>query len=199
MQKEYGQEPQVVITMPLLEGLDGVNKMSKSLGNYVGITDEPADMFGKLMSISDELMFRYFELLSTMTMEDISRLRDDMERGAAHPRDVKVMLATELVSRFHDEAAAVAARRAFEAQFSRGEVPEDIPVYVVSGGESSVYIPRALKEAGLVKSAGEARRLLKQGAISVDGRKLDSDEVDLPGNGLVMKIGKRRYLKITKG
>lgn len=199
MQKEYGQEPQVVLTMPLLEGLDGVNKMSKSLGNYVGITDEPSDMFGKLMSISDDLMFRYFELLSSRTMDDIARLKQDMESGAVHPKDVKVMLAMELVERFHDASSAASARKAFESQFSRGEVPDDIPVYKIPADvEGPVFIPRLLKDAGLVKSSGEARRLLKQGAVSVDGRKIDSEETEVPAGGLVMKVGKRRYLKIIR-
>jgi tyrosyl-tRNA synthetase len=195
MQKEYGQEPQVVITMPLLEGLDGVNKMSKSLGNYVGITDAPGDMFGKLMSISDDLMFRYFELLSSLSMDEIRELKEGIACGQMHPKDVKVRLAMELVARFHGEQEAVNARDSFESQFGRGEIPDDIPEYVFKEG-GKLFIPRALKEAGLVKSTGEARRLVKQGAVSIDGVKVTADEIDMPDEGVILKIGKRRFLKI---
>ncbi len=198
MQKEYGQKPQTVITMPLLEGLDGVNKMSKSLGNYVGITDDPGTMFGKLMSVSDDLMFRYYELLSSMEMDEIERLKADMQAGAVHPRDVKVQLAMELVGRFHGKAAAEKAREGFDAQFRRGEVPDDIPEYVLGADvdRSAVFLPKVLKEAGLVKSASEARRLIKQGAISIDGQKVSADEIPVDASGCVIKVGKRRYLKL---
>ncbi len=199
MQKEYGQTPQTVITMPLLEGLDGVNKMSKSLGNYVGITDEPGSMFGKLMSVSDELMFRYYELLSSMDMAEIDALRKDMEQGGIHPREVKVKLAMELVARFHGKDAAVRAREAFDAQFRRGEVPKDIPEFAVPGDmdRAALFLPRLLKETGLVKSASEARRLIKQGAVSVDGVKVVGEEISLGSDGAVIKVGKRRFVRLV--
>ncbi len=198
IQKEYGQEPQVVLTMPLLEGLDGVNKMSKSLGNYVGITEPPASMYGKLMSISDELMFRYYELLSTLTLEEIERMRDEMEAGTLHPKEVKSRLAMELVERFHGAKAAKKAREGFEAQFVQGKVPDNIPEYELSGDmdRTSLFLPKVFKDAGLVKSTSEARRLIKQGAVSVDGSKVASEEISIPEQGVVCKIGKRRYLKI---
>ncbi len=197
IQKEYGQEPQVVLTMPLLEGLDGVNKMSKSLGNYVGITEEPASMFGKLMSISDELMFRYYELLSTRSLDEISQLKQGIEQGKLHPKDVKIQLAFELVARYHGEDAAQKAKSQFVAQFSRGEVPEDIPEYrLPSDSGDKIYLPKVLKEAGLVHSTSEARRLIKQGAVSLQGEKVRQEEVDRPSHGTVLKVGKRRFLKL---
>ncbi len=198
IQKEYGQEPQIVLTMPLLEGLDGVNKMSKSLGNYVGITEEPFQMFGKLMSISDQLMFRYYELLSSLSMKDITGLQEAVEQGSIHPKEVKARLAMELVTRFHGREAADKARARFEAQFARKEIPEDIPEYVLGGDvdRSSVFLPRVLKEAGLVKSTSEARRLIKQGAVTIDGEKVSSDEVAVSGQGAVLKVGKRRFLRL---
>ncbi len=199
LQKEYGQVPQVVITMPLLEGLDGVQKMSKSLGNYVGITEDPKAMFGKLMSISDELMFRYYELLSSLDMDEVVGLKKAMEGGSLHPKEIKSRLAMELVGRFHGQEAALQAREAFESQFGRGEVPEGIPELKLSiGGQGEkIYLPRILKDAGLVKSASEARRLIKQGAVSLDGRKLAAEEVEIRTLPQVLKVGKRRYLRLT--
>ncbi len=199
MQKEYGQVPQTVITMPLLEGLDGVNKMSKSLGNYVGITDDPASMFGKLMSVSDDLMFRYYELLSSLDMEQINALKSDMEQGRRHPREVKVMLAMELVARFHGQEAAEKARDGFDAQFRRGEVPEDIPEFALPADtdRSALFLPRILKEAGVVKSASEVRRLIKQGAVSVDGEKVSTEEIAVGDTGTVIKVGKRRFVRLV--
>ncbi len=198
IQKEYGQEPQVVITMPLLEGLDGINKMSKSLGNYVGITEEPDSMFGKLMSISDELMFRYYELLSSRSLDEIEQLKRGVEKGSVHPKDAKAQLAYELVARYHGEEAAKKARERFEAQFSKGQVPEDVPEYPLpTDSEQKIFIPRLLKEAGLVKSTSEARRLIKQGAVSLNGTKLRQEEIDRPGSGAILKVGKRRYLRLV--
>jgi tyrosyl-tRNA synthetase len=182
--------------MPLLEGLDGVQKMSKSLGNYVGITDEPQDMFGKLMSLSDDLMFRYYELLSSLDLEEIERLRKGVEDGRLHPKDVKTDLALELVARFHSEEAALSARAGFEAQFTRGEVPEDIPETRLDGSWETVYLPKLLKEAGLAKSASEARRLIQQGAVTLDGEKVGQEDVPVPGADSILKVGKRRYLRL---
>jgi tyrosyl-tRNA synthetase len=198
IQKEYGQEPQVVLTMPLLEGLDGVQKMSKSLDNYIGITEPPQDMFGKLMSISDDLMFRYLELLSSLELEEIKGLRDGIAYGRLHPKDVKIRLAQELVERFHGARAGEAAKADFEAQFSRGEVPDDIPEFGLSPDEMTVYLPRVLKEAGLVESTSEARRLIKQGAISIDGKKVQSEEIEAQGPQVVLKVGKRRFLRVIR-
>ena len=196
IQKEYGQEPQVVLTMQLLEGLDGVQKMSKSLDNYVGITEPPQDMFGKLMSISDDLMFRYFELLSSLELEDIKGLKDGIAGGRLHPKDVKIRLAQELVERFHGARAAEIAKADFEAQFSRGEVPDDIPEFKLSPDEKTIYLPRVLKEAGLVESTSGARRLIKQGAVSIDGNKVQSEEIEVQAPQTVLKVGKRRFLRI---
>jgi len=198
IQKEYGQEPQVVITMPLLEGLDGINKMSKSLGNYVGITEEPDSMFGKLMSISDELMFRYYELLSSRSLDEIEQLKSGVEKGSVHPKDAKTQLAYELVARYHGEEAAKKARERFEAQFSKGQVPEDVPEYPLpEDSEQKIFLPRILKDAGLVKSTSEARRLIKQGAVSLNGTKLRQEEIDRPASGDILKVGKRRYLRLV--
>jgi len=196
IQKEYGQEPQVVITMPLLEGLDGVHKMSKSLGNYIGITEPPKDMFGKLMSVSDDLMFRYLELLSSLDMDEIKRLKDGVIDGRFHPKDVKGRLAKELVQRFHGAKAAEDAKADFEAQFSRREVPDDIPDFRLSPDEETIYLPSILKEAGLVDSNSEARRLIKQGAVSVDGNKVQSEEIKIQASMAILKVGKRRFLRI---
>jgi len=198
IQKEYGQEPQIVLTMPLLEGLDGINKMSKSLGNYVGITEDPGSMFGKLMSISDELMFRYYELLSSLSLQEIQGLKAAIKDGSLHPKEAKALLAMELVARFHGKEAARAARAGFEAQFARGEIPDDIPEYVLpaESDRTKIFLPRVLKEAGLVKSASEARRLIKQGAVAVKGEKIKVEEIAVPDEGIVLKVGKRRYLRI---
>lgn len=198
IQKEYGQEPQIVLTMPLLEGLDGINKMSKSLGNYVGITEEPGSMFGKLMSISDDLMFRYYELLSSRSLEEIRKLKEAVESGRSHPKEVKAMLAGELVSRFHTREAALAAREQFDAQFARKEIPEEIQEYSLGKDmdRAAVFLPRVLKDAGLVKSTSEARRLIKQSAVTADGRKVRKEEIAVPETGSVIKVGKRRFLRL---
>jgi tyrosyl-tRNA synthetase len=198
IQKEYGQEPQVVITMPLLEGLDGIQKMSKSLGNYIGITEPPQDMFGKLMSISDDLMFRYFELLSSRELEEIKGLKDGVVGGRLHPKDLKIRLAQELVERFHGVQAAEAAKADFDAQFSRGEVPDDIPEFGLSPDEKTIYLPKILKEAGLVESTSGARRLIKQDAVSIDGNKVRSEEIEVQGPQVVLKVGKRRFLRVIR-
>ena len=195
LQREYGQEPQVVITMPLLEGLDGVHKMSKSLGNYVGITEPPKEMFGKLMSISDELMFRYFELLSEKSMEEIEGIRGLIQRGEVNPRDVKMDLAMELVGRYHGEEEAKRAKEAFIEQFSKKRIPDDIPEARVNQGEK-VYLPSFLKAHGLCSSASEGRRLIRQGALKIDGQKVSQEEVSFNPPEAVIKLGKRRYLRV---
>jgi tyrosyl-tRNA synthetase len=199
IQKEYGQEPQVVITMPLLEGLDGVQKMSKSLGNYIGITEPPQDMFGKLMSVSDNLMFRYFELLSSLDLDEIKGIKDGIAGGRIHPKEVKTRLAQELVERFYGDKAARTVKADFEAQFSRGEVPDEIPEFKLSSEEKTIYLPGVLKEAGLVASSSEARRLIKQSAVSIDGNKVQSEKIEVHAPMSVLKVGKRRFLRIICG
>jgi tyrosyl-tRNA synthetase len=197
LQREYGQASQIVITMPLLEGLDGVNKMSKSLGNYIGITEAPKDMFGKLMSISDELMFRYYELLSAKTLSEISALKTGCKAGTLHPKTVKMDLAFELVARFHGPEKAKAAKEDFEAQFSKGELPSDMPEVRVSVNENSLFLPHFLKDMHLVASASEARRLIQQGAVSLNGEKVVQEELRVQAGEHILKVGKLKYLKIV--
>jgi tyrosyl-tRNA synthetase len=196
LQEAYGQEPQVVLTMPLLEGLDGVQKMSKSLGNYVGIDESPADMFGKLMSISDELMWRYYELLSFRSSADIAGLRRQVAEGR-NPRDVKFELAREIVARFHDARAAEAAHAEFVARFQKGQVPSDIRKVKIAAGPAKLKIANLLKEAGLAQSTTSAYRLIEQGAVRVGGEKLsDRDRVVEAGTYLV-QVGKREFAEVT--
>jgi tyrosyl-tRNA synthetase len=196
LQQDYGQPPQVVLTMPLLEGLDGTNKMSKSLGNYVGITEPPDDMFGKLMSISDTLMWRYFELLSFRPLADIDRLREEVAAGR-NPRDVKFELGEELVARFHGPAAGRAAREAFVRRFSGGELPADIATVVVAAPEGGLGIANILRAAQLAASNSEAFRLIDQGAVRIDGERVSDRAILLPvGSAHVYQVGKRRVCRI---
>jgi len=194
LQREYGIRPQTVITLPLLEGLDGVNKMSKSLGNYVGITESPKEIFGKLMSISDELMLRYYELLSELGLEDLERLKEDIKSGKKHPLEAKKELAMEMVRRFHSEEDAIRARREFEEVFSKHGLPEDMPEYLLEGERSLVDI---LYEASIVSSKSEGKRLIQQRAVEINGEKvLDINyKLNLDGEKIV-KVGKRKFLKI---
>ncbi|NOQ47397.1 MAG: tyrosine--tRNA ligase [Desulfobulbaceae bacterium] len=197
LQRSRGQEPQVVLTMPLLEGLDGVNKMSKSLGNYIGISETADDIFGKVMSVSDELMFRYYELLSDLSMDEIQVLKQDMENGIIHPRAVKVRLAKELVARFHDQDAADAAEHNFEQVFKKHELPEDIPEKEIAVREDEVWLPKLLLDADLVKSTSDGRRMIKQSAVSVDGTKVTDVNTNIATKGQVLlKVGKRRFCKV---
>jgi len=197
VQKHYGQRPQCILTMPLLEGLDGVNKMSKSLGNTVGITDAPNDMFGKLMSISDELMWRYLDLLSFRPAGTIAQWREEVRAGR-NPRDVKVDLAKEIVGRFHDAEAADAALAEFEARFKQGEIPKDLPEVALSAPAEGLPIPQALKQAGLVASTSEALRLIGQGGVKLDGERVsDKNAVLQGGMSVVMQVGKRRFARVT--
>ncbi|EGW53908.1 tyrosine--tRNA ligase, partial [endosymbiont of Tevnia jerichonana (vent Tica)] len=177
LQRQYGQEQQVILTMPILEGLDGVQKMSKSLGNYIGITDAPEDMFGKIMSISDDLMWRYLELLSFRPMSEIESWRLEIEQGL-NPRDVKILLAKELVGRFHDEAAAEAAHQTFVSRFQKGQIPDEMPEFELSAGEG-LPIANLLRDVGLVKSTSEAMRMIKQGAVKIDGEKIGDTKLRL--------------------
>ena len=195
LQEAFGQEPQVVITMPILEGLDGVQKMSKSLGNYIGITDPPDDMFGKIMSISDDLMWRYFELLSFRSMQEVAGLRQRVAEGA-NPRDVKFELGVELVGRFHSMPQAERARQNFIERFQKGALPDDLPECVLHA-EDGVPIANALKGAGLVSSTSEGMRMIQQGAVRIDGERLEDRGFVLPrGADIVCQVGKRKFARI---
>ncbi|HBN90400.1 MULTISPECIES: tyrosine--tRNA ligase [Rheinheimera] len=198
LQKDEGQRPQTVMMVPLLEGLDGVQKMSKSLGNYVGITDAPNDMFGKIMSISDELMWRYYDLLSFRALEDIAALKQQVAAGA-NPRDVKIELAKEIIARFHDQAAADAAHQDFIQRFSKNALPDDIPQLSVSCDGDSMPIANLLKEAGLVDSTSEAIRMIKQGAVKLNGdTKIEDTKLDIAkGSEAIYQVGKRKFAKIS--
>ncbi|MDD2722064.1 MAG: tyrosine--tRNA ligase [Gallionella sp.] len=197
LQRHFGQPSQCVLTMPLLEGLDGVSKMSKSLGNYVGITDTPTDMFGKLMSISDELMWRYYELLSFRSMSEIAGLREETKAGR-NPRDIKVMLAQEIVTRFHSSRDAEAALAEFEARFRRGVLPDDMPEVAVIATAGEILVPQLLKQADLVSSASEAVRMIQQGAVKLDGERVnDKADVVVAGRVVVAQVGKRKFARIT--
>jgi tyrosyl-tRNA synthetase len=199
LQEAYGQEPQVVLTMPLLEGLDGVNKMSKSLGNYIGIA-EPADqMFGKLMSISDDLMWRYFDLLSFRTNAEIERLKQECGAGR-NPRDVKFELGVEIVDRFHGAGAGTRARDEFVARFQQGVLPEDVAEITLAAGTAGLGLAHVLKGAQLVPSTSEAMRQIKQGAVRVDGERVeDTALVFAAGSTHVFQVGKRRLARVTLG
>lgn len=197
LQRMYGQEQQVVITLPLLEGLDGVNKMSKSLGNYIGITDAPNDMFGKIMSISDELMWRYFDLLSFRPLTEVKKLRQDVEDGF-NPRDVKFLLAEELITRFHNKAAAVAAQEDFITRFQKGALPEDMPELSIETETVELPIANLLKNAGLVESTSEAFRMIQQGGVKIDGVKVEDRNLLISkGTVAVIQVGKRKFAKVT--
>jgi tyrosyl-tRNA synthetase len=197
LQEAYGQEPQVVITMPLLEGLDGVNKMSKSLGNYIGITEPPDDMFGKLMSVSDGLMWRYFELLSFRSNADIAALRQACADGR-NPRDVKFELGIELVDRFHGAGAGARARDEFIARFQQGALPDEIAEVQLLAGPAGLGLAHVLKGAALVPSTSEALRQVKQGAVRVDGARVeDAARVFTAGSTHIFQVGKRRVARVT--
>lgn len=197
LQKHHGQAPQCVLTMPLLEGLDGVNKMSKSLGNYIGITDTPQEIFGKLMSISDELMWRYLELLSFRSLGEIAGWREEVAQGR-NPRDIKVLLAQEIVARFHSIKAAEDALAEFEARFKQGVLPEDMPEVSVAAPGGSIVVPQLLKQAGLVDGTSEAMRMIQQGAVKLDGERVtDKAAMIEAGRVVVAQVGKRKFARIT--
>lgn len=197
LQKSEGQRPQTVLMMPLLEGLDGVQKMSKSLGNYIGITDSPTEMFGKIMSISDVLMWRYYELLSFKPLEEIEGYKVEISEGK-NPRDVKIDLAKELITRFHDEAAAQAAHDEFINRFQKGALPDDMPELTITTEKGEIAIANLLKEAGLVGSTSDAFRMIKQGAAKIDSEKVtDRSLVVSAGTTAVYQVGKRKFARIT--
>jgi len=195
LQRDYGQEPQVIMTVPILEGLDGVQKMSKSLGNYIGIEDAPGEMFGKVMSISDQLMWRYYDLLSDLSLERIAGLRRDVEQGRLHPKEAKLGLAVELTSRFHGAKQGRAAQEEFQRVFARRENPEDMNVFQVCHGQDS-RILAIMDSAGLCPSRAEAKRLCRQGACTVDGAKILDPEHVLASGKYVLKVGKKRFLRV---
>jgi tyrosyl-tRNA synthetase len=194
LQREHGQASQVVLTVPILEGLAGVQKMSKSLGNYIGIDEVPGDIFGKVMSISDELMWRYYELLSDMPLEKIRSLKDHVGSGAVHPKTAKEDLAEEITRRFHGAEAAVTARQGFNAVFAKQGIPEDIEIFKVGAG---ILLVDVLSESGVCSSKGDARRMCKQNAVTIDGRKEDDASFTFVCGEYVLKIGKKRFLKLV--
>ncbi|MDH5711449.1 MAG: tyrosine--tRNA ligase [Gammaproteobacteria bacterium] len=197
LQEQSGQKPQVVLTMPILEGLDGVQKMSKSLNNYIGVDDAPKDMFGKIMSISDDLMWRYFELLSFRALDEIEGLKKEMETGK-NPRDIKFLLAEEIIARFHSENAAIEAREGFIAQFAKNKIPDDIPEFKFEAGAEGYAIANLLKDAGLTDSTSDALRMIQQGAVKIDGDKVEDRKLMLhAGTQGVFQVGKRKYAKIN--
>jgi tyrosyl-tRNA synthetase len=195
LQQHFGQAPQVIITLPLLEGLDGVQKMSKSLGNYVGITDAPGEMFGKLMSISDVLMWRYFELLSFRSNKEIAGLKAEAA-GGRNPRDIKFLLCEEIVGRFHDCEAATAAREEFVARFQGGAMPQDIEIRTLDSGGKGMGIANALSQCGLTSSNSEAFRQIAQGGVRIDGVKVSDRTLTLPvGFSGILQVGKLKFCK----
>ena len=197
LQKHYGQPPQCILTMPLLEGLDGVNKMSKSYGNYVGINEPPKEIFGKLMSVSDELMWRYYELLSFRSSEEITRFKQEVA-GGRNPRDVKVLLAQEIVQRFHSRQEAENALTDFEARFRQGAIPDDIDEVRIACGTENMPIAQVLKQAGLTGSKSEALRMIEQGGVRLDGVKVSDRALSLkPGTTVVLQVGKRKFARIS--
>ncbi len=200
LQREHDQESQVVITMPLLEGLDGVNKMSKSKDNYIGITDKPKDMYGKTMSMPDELIIRYFELLTDLSLEELEQLRQDYKNGDLHPMKAKRKLAKELVSKYYDSEAAIKAEKEFNKVFQDGDTPDDmkeIEIEQDSLENGELWIVKLVSATGFVDSNSQARRMIKQGAIKVDNEKVDKINIDLKiEDGMVIKVGKRRFAKV---
>ncbi|HMV64820.1 MAG TPA: tyrosine--tRNA ligase [Rhodocyclaceae bacterium] len=197
LQKNAGQSPQCVLTMPLLEGLDGVNKMSKSLGNYIGIYEPPGEIFGKIMSVSDDLMWRYYDLLSFRSSAEVAGLKEAVQTGR-NPRDVKVALAQEIVARFHGEPAAEAALTDFEARFQRNAIPDDLPDVAISGGETGLSVVAVLKQAGLTGSTSEAMRMIDQGGVRLNGEKVsDKGLVLKAGAVVVLQVGKRKFARVT--
>lgn len=195
IQREYGQEPQVVITLPLLEGLDGHQKMSKSLGNYIGIMEAPKEMYGKLMSIPDFLMWKYYKLLTNVSLEEISQMKEGVEKGSLHPKEVKKKLARLIVAQYHSEEEALKAEEEFERVFSKRELPREVEIFEVLSGK--IYFPKLLKELGLTKSISEAKRLIAQRAIDINKETLSSEEIELTQGEYIIKIGKKRFIKLV--
>jgi tyrosyl-tRNA synthetase len=199
LQRHYGQEPQCVLTMPLLEGLDGVEKMSKSKNNYIGITEPAGEMFGKVMSISDELMWRWYDLVSARDGDEVAQLKREAAAGR-NPRDIKVLLAQEIVTRFHSAAAAEAAGREFMARFRGGEAPDDMPeVALQPDAGGGIGIAALLKQAGLAPSTSEAMRNIEQGGVRIDGVKVSDRALRIASGAYVVQVGKRKWARVTVG
>jgi tyrosyl-tRNA synthetase len=197
IQKAYGQEAQIVVTVPLLEGTDGINKMSKSYGNYVGIDEPPDVIFGKLMSISDELMLKYYELLSDITLEELRELKEGIMRGTVHPKAAKVNFAHEMVKRFHGAEEAIQAERNFERVFKNKEVPDDVETTVVKKDKDEIWIPQLLAGIGMLSSTSEGRRMIAQGGVSINGTKVTDENFSIAdATELLIKVGKRRFKKV---
>ena len=196
LQRSRGQAPQVVITLPLLEGLDGVNKMSKSLGNYIGVSESANDIYGKVLSASDELMFRYYDLLSDLSSDEIAVLKKDMESGKLHPKEIKKQLARELTARFHSHDAAIQAEENFEKVFRKGGLPDDIAQKQIQA-EEDIWLPQLLVDLEMVKSTSDGRRMIKQNAVSLDGKKITDLKMNVSPQGeILVKVGKRRFCKV---
>jgi tyrosyl-tRNA synthetase len=197
LQREWGQTPQTVITMPLLEGLDGINKMSKSLGNYIGINEPADEIFGKIMSVSDELMIRYYELLSDMTLEELSQLKAGLKNGSVHPMEAKKRLGREMVERYHGAIAAGQAEENFVKRFRDNQTPEEMPEIVLSPEEGKALLCKVLAQADLVKSNSEGRRAIQQGGVKLNGEKVSDENLELECRGeFVIQVGKRRFAKV---
>lgn len=196
LQKEYGQPQQIVVMMPLLEGLDGVKKMSKSLNNYVGISESPKEQYGKLLSITDELMIKYYELLSHISLDELNALKQGIRGGSVHPKKAKEAFAMEIVERYWGKAAALQAKEEFDKVFREGGIPDDIPVVPIAWDEAEIWLPMIMKNVGMTSSTGEAMRLIKQGAVSVDNAKVDNPDHKLPAGEYLIKAGKRKFTKI---
>jgi tyrosyl-tRNA synthetase len=196
LQKEYGQEPQCIVLMPLLEGLDGVKKMSKSLGNYIGITEPPKEMYGKIMSISDKLMLRYYELLSHISLEELSSLKEEIKKGAVHPKHAKENLALEIVERYWSKEEAFRVKEEFEHIFQQKGLPDEIPAFDLTWEEKEMWVPKIMKLSGLTSSTGEAMRLIKQGGVTVNEHKVDDTDAKLPAGSYLFKVGKRKFLRV---
>mgnify|MGYP002878124955 FL=1 len=200
LQKQYGQSPQVIMTLPILEGLDGVQKMSKSLDNYIGINEPPTEIFGKIMKISDDLMWRYFELLSFESKQQIQSYQDAIHNEGVNPRDIKFKLGQELVARFHNQQAAVRAQQDFIDRFQHNQIPGDMPEIVLPNQSDPWLIGSALKQAQLVTSTSEAIRMIKQGAVKIDGHKIADAKLQLnAGSTIVLQVGKRKFARVTVG
>ncbi|AEG14268.1 Tyrosyl-tRNA synthetase [Desulfofundulus kuznetsovii DSM 6115] len=201
LQREYGQEPQVAIMMPILEGLDGVQKMSKSLGNYIGIDEPPREMYGKTMSLPDELMVRYFELVTPVPLEEVRSIAAGLADGSLHPRDVKMRLAREIVTFYHGEEAALKAEEEFKRVFQQHDLPDEVPEFHVSPDmleDGSIWLPRLLQQAGMVSSTSEGRRLILQGGVKINGEKVEDPNFKLvPADGMIIRAGKRKFLRLA--
>ncbi len=199
LQKEYGQKQQVAIMMPILEGLDGIHKMSKSLGNYIGIDEAPREMYGKTMSLPDELMLRYFELVTAVSLEELRAIETGLKNGGLHPRDVKMRLAREIVTQYHDSEQAKAAEEEFKRMFQQKDLPDEVPEFRPSEDMlEEVWLPKLMAAAGSVSSTSEARRLIVQGGVKVDGTKIDDPNIIIrPSNGMIIQVGKRKFFQIV--